>query len=126
MSRTRVSTENAPAAVGPYSQGIVANGVVYTAGQVALVPGTGKLLEGDIQAQAAQVFKNLTAVLDAAGSSLDRVVKTTVYLKDMNDFAAMNAIYDTFFQGDPPARTTIQVARLPLDALIEIEMIALV
>lgn len=125
MSKQAISTDKAPGAVGPYSQAIVANGVVYSAGQVPLVPGTKALVEGGIQEQTRQVFANLAAVLEAAGSSLSQVVKTTVFLKDLNDFAAMNETYATFFPNDPPARSTVQVARLPLDALVEIEVIAL-
>jgi 2-iminobutanoate/2-iminopropanoate deaminase len=120
-----IKTEHAPAAVGPYSQGIIANGMIFTAGQVALVPTTGKLLEGGIQEQTRQVLENLTAVLMAGGSSLDQVVKTTVFLQDLGDFAAMNEVYSTYFTGTRPARSTVQVARLPLGALVEIEVIAL-
>jgi 2-iminobutanoate/2-iminopropanoate deaminase len=127
MSRQVISTDQAPAAVGPYSQGIVVSGsLLYTAGQVALVPGTKALAEGGITGQTRQVIENLKAVIEAAGSSLDRVVKTTVYLADMNDFAAMNAVYSTYFTANPPARTTIQVAKLPLEAIVEIEAVALV
>jgi len=125
MSKNAIQTDKAPAAVGPYSQAIVANGMVFTAGQVPLDPSTGKLVEGDIRAQTTQVLKNVQAVLEAAGSSLDKVVKTTVFLKDLNDFAAMNETYAQFFTNQPPARSTVQVARLPLDALVEIETIAL-
>jgi 2-iminobutanoate/2-iminopropanoate deaminase len=125
MSKQVVSTDKAPGAVGPYSQAIVANGMVFTAGQVPLVPGTKALVEGGIQEQTRQVFANLQAVLEAAGTSLDKAVKTTVFLKDMNDFAAMNEVYATYFTGAPPARSTVQVAKLPLDALVEIEVIAL-
>ena len=126
MTKHTISTDRAPGAVGPYSQAIVANGMVFTAGQVPLVPGTKSLVEGDIQAQTRQVFANLTAVLEAAGTSLDKAVKTTVFLKDLNDFAAMNETYATYFPSNPPARSTVQVAKLPLDALVEIEVIALV
>lgn len=125
MSKQVVSTDKAPGAVGPYSQAIVANGMVFTAGQVPLVPGTKALVEGGIQEQTRQVFANLQAVLEAAGTSLEKAVKTTVFLKDMNDFAAMNEVYATYFTGAPPARSTVQVAKLPLDALVEIEVIAL-
>ncbi|MDZ4769641.1 MAG: Rid family detoxifying hydrolase [Chloroflexota bacterium] len=124
MSRQVVSTEGAPAAVGPYSQGIITGNLLFTAGQTALVPGTRSLAEGGIDGQTRQVLKNLKAIIEAAGSSLDRVVKTTVYLADMNDFAAMNVIYATYFPNDPPARTTIQAAKLPLNAIVEIEAIA--
>jgi len=126
MTKQAISTDKAPGAVGPYSQAIVANGMVFTAGQVPLVPGTKSLVKGDIQAQTRQVLANLSAVLEAAGASLDNAVKTTVFLKDMNDFAAMNETYATFFPNNPPARSTVQVAKLPLDALVEIEVIALV
>jgi 2-iminobutanoate/2-iminopropanoate deaminase len=126
MSRTAVHTDKAPAAVGPYSQGIIANGFVFTAGQTGTVPGTKQLAEGGIEAQTRQVFANIKAILEAAGTGLDKVVKTTVFLKDLNDFAAMNAVYATYFPGDPPARSTFQVARLPGDAMIEVETIALV
>jgi 2-iminobutanoate/2-iminopropanoate deaminase len=125
MSKQVISTDKAPGAVGPYSQAIIANGMVFTAGQVPLVPGTKALVEGDVQAQTRQVFANLSAVLEAAGTSLEKAVKTTVFLKDLNDFAAMNETYATFFPNDPPARSTVQVAKLPLDALVEIEVIAL-
>ena len=125
MDKQPVSTDKAPGAVGPYSQAIIANGMVFTAGQVPLVPGTKSLVEGDVQAQTRQVFANLSAVLEAAGTSLDKAVKTTVFLKDMNDFAAMNETYATYFPSSPPARSTVQVAKLPMDALVEIEVIAL-
>ena len=126
MTKQTISTDKAPGAVGPYSQAIVANGMVFTAGQIPLIPGTKSLVEGDIQAQTRQVFANLTAVLEAAGTSLDKAVKTTVFLKDLNDFTAMNEIYATFFPSNPPARSTVQVAKLPMDALVEIEVVALV
>lgn len=125
MSRDVISTNNAPGAVGPYSQAIRAAGFVYTAGQVPLIPGTKQLIEGGIQAQTRQALENIQAVLEAAGTSLDRVVKVTVFLMDMNDFAAMNEVYAEFFTVDPPARSAVQVARLPLDARIEIEAVAL-
>ena len=126
MTKQTISTDKAPGAVGPYSQAIVANGMVFTAGQIPLIPGTKSLVEGDIQAQTRQVFANLTAVLEAAGTSLDKTVKTTVFLKDLNDFTAMNETYATFFPSNPPARSTVQVAKLPMDALVEIEVVALV
>lgn len=125
MSRQVIQTQNAPAAVGPYSQAIVANGMVFTAGQVPLIPGEGQLVEGDIQAQAKQALENVKAVLEAAGSSLANVVKVTVFLQDMGDFAAMNAIYAQYFTDAPPARSAVEVAKLPLGARIEIEAIAL-
>lgn len=120
-----VSTTNAPAAIGPYAQGIVANGFFYSSGQIALTP-SGELVEGDIVAQTNQVFENLKAVLAAAGTSLDKVVKTTVFLKDMNDFAAMNETYAKHFGDHKPARSAVEVARLPKDVKVEIEIIALV
>ena len=127
MTLQAVSTTNAPAAIGPYSQGIVVNGhLSFTAGQTGFVPATMQLAEGGVQGQTRQVLDNLKAVLEAAGSGMDRVVKTTVYLKDMGDFAAMNEIYATYFGSPPPARTTIEAARLPKDALVEIECIALI
>ncbi|MEZ4510860.1 MAG: RidA family protein [Chloroflexota bacterium] len=126
MGKKIVHTDHAPAAVGPYSQAVVVGNLVYTAGQIALVPETGKMLDGDVAAQAEQVLKNLTAVLAAAGSSLDNVVKTTVFLNDMKDFATVNGVYAQFFGQNPPARSAVQVAALPLGALVEIEAVALV
>jgi len=124
--RSTVATEQAPAAIGPYAQGIVANGFLYTSGQIPLDPATGKLVEGDVSAQTERVMRNLEAVLTTAGSSFDRVVKTTCFLMDMNDFPAFNAVYGRFFPADPPARSTIQVACLPAGALVEVECVALV
>ena len=124
MTRTRVSTESAPAALGPYSQAIILDGMVYASGQIALDPATGQLVEGDVQAQTHQVLRNLTAVLEAAGSSLANIVKTTVFLTDMGNFTAMNEIYATYFGDTPPARSTIAVAELPKGAQVEIEAIA--
>ncbi|MGB7339595.1 MAG: RidA family protein [Phototrophicaceae bacterium] len=126
MSKQIIHTEHAPAAVGPYSQAVVANGFIYTAGQIPLIPSEGKVLEGDIQAQTRQVLENLSAVLVAAGSSLANVVKTTVFLDSMDDFASMNAVYAEFFTDEPPARSTVEVARLPLNVLVEIEVVATV
>ena len=120
-----VKTDAAPGALGPYSQAIVAGGLVYCAGQIPLDPATGQIVSGGVAPQTAQVLKNLRAVLKAAGSDLDRAVKTTVFLKDMNDFAAMNAVYAEHFPGAAPARSTVEVARLPRDALVEVEAIAL-
>jgi len=124
MSKQVIQTASAPAAVGPYSQAIVAGGLVYTAGQIALVPGTSELATGGIAEQTRQVMHNLKAILETAGSSLDQVVKVTVYLQDLNDFAAMNAVYAEFFTVAPPARSTIQAAKLPRAALVEIDCIA--
>ena len=123
--RQRVQTDKAPAAIGPYSQAVVANGLVFTAGQVAINPATHKLIEGGIEEQTRQVLDNLRAVLEAAGASLQGVVKTTVFLTYMGNFAAMNAVYGQYFSTEPPpARSTIQVADLPLGAMIEIECVA--
>jgi 2-iminobutanoate/2-iminopropanoate deaminase len=124
MTREVVATENAPAAVGPYSQGIISGNLIFTAGQAALDPQTGKLVEGGIHAETHQVFKNLIAVLEEAGSSLEHVVKVSVFLMDMNDFAAMNEVYAQYFGDNPPARTTVQAAGLPVGAQVEIDMIA--
>ena len=118
-----VATTAAPAAIGPYSQATVSGQVVYTSGQIPLLP-DGSLLEGDVTAQARQVLENLKAVLTAAGSGLERVLKTTVFLKDMDDFAAMNAVYAEYFTEPYPARSTVQVARLPRDVRVEIEAVA--
>jgi 2-iminobutanoate/2-iminopropanoate deaminase len=125
MTKQVVQSSNAPAAIGPYSQAIIANGFVYTAGQLGVIPATGKLVEGDVQAQTRQALENLSAILTAAGTSLDNAVKTTVFLANMDDFAAMNAIYSQYFSSNPPARSTIQVAKLPLAGLVEIEVVAL-
>lgn len=119
-----ISTTNAPAALGPYSQGIDAGSIVITSGQVPIDPATGAVVEGGIAAQARQSLTNVQAVLAAAGLTMENVIKTTVFLKDMNDFAAMNEVYATFFTGNPPARSAVEVARLPKDVLVEIEAIA--
>lgn len=121
-----IHTEQAPQAIGPYSQAIVSGGLAFSAGQVAIDPATGQLVAGDISAQTRQVLKNLVAVLAAAGSDLGHVVKTTVFLENFDDFAAMNAVYAETFGDHKPARSTVEVARLPKDALIEIEVIAVV
>ncbi|MEO8286930.1 MAG: Rid family detoxifying hydrolase [Chloroflexota bacterium] len=124
--RQRVQTDLAPAAVGPYSQAIIVENMVYTAGQAAIDPQTRKLVEGGIEIQTARVLKNLSAVLEAAGTSMHNVIKSTVYLTNMADFAAMNAVYGEYFNPEmPPARTTIAAAALPLGTLVEIECIAL-
>lgn len=124
LNKTTVTAPAAPPAVGPYSHAVVANGMIYTAGQVGLIPGTKQLAEGGIEGQTAQVLENLRAVLQASGSDLDKVVKTTVFLTNMDDFAAMNAVYSRYFWRNEPARSTVQVAKLPLGALVEIEVIA--
>ena len=123
--RRIVKTEGAPGAIGPYSQAVVAGGFVYCSGQIPTDPATGQFVEGGIAEQTAQVLRNLSKVLEAAGSSLARVVKTTVFLADMNDFAEMNEVYAGFFRENPPARSTVQAARLPRDARVEIDVIAL-
>ena len=124
--KTIISTENAPEAIGPYSQAIRANGFIFAAGQTGLDPATMELVAGGVEAQARQVLTNLKHVLEAAGTSLDRVVKTTVFLTDMANFAAMNAVYMEFFPENPPARSTVAVAGLPKGGLVEIEAVALV
>ena len=125
-ARRPVSTPQAPAAIGPYHQAIVAGEWVYCSGQIAFDPATGELIDGDVAAQTERVFENLRAVLAAAGSSLERVVKCQVYLRDMDDFASMNAVYARVFEGiEPPARACVEVARLPRDAAVEIDCVAL-
>ncbi|HEY9570584.1 MAG TPA: RidA family protein [Metalysinibacillus sp.] len=121
----KVTTTNAPAAIGPYAQGMIVNNMFYSSGQIPLTA-TGEMVEGGIEEQTTQVFENLKAVLEAAGSSLDHVVKTMVFLSDMEDFAAMNAVYASAFGSHTPARSAVEVARLPKDAKVEIEVIALV
>ena len=124
MTRAKVSTNSAPAALGPYSQAIALDGMVYASGQIALDPTSGQFVEGDVQAQTHRVLQNLTAVLEAAGSSLANVVKTTVFLTSMSNFTAMNEVYATYFGDEPPARSTVAVAELPKGAQVEIEAIA--
>jgi 2-iminobutanoate/2-iminopropanoate deaminase len=124
--RNIVATDGAPAAIGPYSQAIVANGFVFTAGQLPLDPETMELVESDITAQSERVMQNLAAVLEAAGSGFERVVKTTCFLADLNDFAAFNAVYGRFMGANPASRSTVQVAKLPMGALVEVECVALV
>ena len=124
MAKRTIHTKEAPAAVGPYSQAVVVGGWLFSAGQVAINPQTGTLVAGGIAEQTAQVFENLSAVLAAADSSLADVVKTTVFLQDMGDFAAMNAVYERYFDAEPPARSTVEVAKLPLGARVEIEVVA--
>jgi 2-iminobutanoate/2-iminopropanoate deaminase len=123
--RERVQTDQAPAAIGPYSQAIRAGGFVFVSGQIPIDPATGQFVSGGVAEQTRQVFKNLSAVLEAAGSSLDKIVKTTVFLQDMKDFAEMNEVYATFFSDAPPARATVAAAGLPRDARVEIECVAL-
>jgi 2-iminobutanoate/2-iminopropanoate deaminase len=119
-----VITDRGPKPIGPYSQAIKANGVVYLSGQVALDPKSGELIGAEIRQQTERVFENIKGILEAAGSNLHHVIKATVFLKDMNDFPAMNEVYARYFTAAPPARSTVQVARLPKDALVEIEVIA--
>jgi 2-iminobutanoate/2-iminopropanoate deaminase len=123
--REVIATADAPKAIGPYSQAIRANGMLFTAGQVAIDPSTRQLIEGDISAQTERVLKNLSAILKAAGCGLRDVLRCTVFLKDMSDFTAMNAVYERYFDTAPPARSTVEVSRLPKDALVEIDVIAL-
>lgn len=120
-----IATEKGPKAIGPYSQAVRANGFVFASGQIPLDPATGELLVGDIGQQTARVLENLKAILEAAGSSMDRAVKVSVFLRDMSEFAGMNTVYAKYFPNDPPARATVQVARLPRDVGVEIDVIAL-
>lgn len=122
--RRAVSTSKAPAAIGPYSQAIEAGGFLFLSGQIPLDPATGQIVAGGIEAQTRQVFANIAAILDEAGLSFDAVVSATVYVADMNDFAKVNEVYATYFTAPAPARATVQVARLPKDALVEIQVIA--
>jgi 2-iminobutanoate/2-iminopropanoate deaminase len=126
MTKKIISTDQAPKAIGPYSQAVQIGNLVFTAGQIPLNPATMEIVEGGIEAQTRQVLTNLTRVLEAAGSSLGQAVKTTVFLSDMANFAAMNAVYAGFFPENPPARSTVAVAGLPKGALVEIEVVALI
>lgn len=126
MERTKISTTNAPAAIGPYSQAIRSGQFIYTSGQIALDPASGELVGDDVQAQTQQVLRNMQAVLTSAGTSLANVVKTTVFLTRMSDFQSMNAVYATYFSEPAPARSTVAVAELPRKALVEIECVALI
>lgn len=127
MSHTVISTADAPGAIGPYSQAILTpQGFVFASGQIPIDPSTGNIVAGDIKVQTARVMENIKAILAASGSGLDRVVKTTVFLADMGEFAAMNEVYGSYFRSNPPARSTVQVSRLPKDVRIEIEAIGLV
>jgi 2-iminobutanoate/2-iminopropanoate deaminase len=121
-----IATDRGPKAIGPYSQAIRAGGFLFVSGQIPLDPATQQLVPGDIQAQTERVLENLKGIVEAAGSSLDRVVRATVFLADMNEFAAMNEVYGRYFQKQPPARSTVQVSRLPRDVRVEIDVIALV
>jgi 2-iminobutanoate/2-iminopropanoate deaminase len=126
MSREIVQSDKAPKAIGPYAQAIRANGFVYTAGQIAVTPESGEIVDGGIKAQTRQVFENLAAVLQAAGTSVDQAVKATVFLRYMSDFAAMNEVYTEYLGGATPARSTVAVGELPRGALVEIDLVALV
>lgn len=126
VKRTRIATNMGPSAIGPYSQAIVAGELVFVSGQIPFDPATGKLIDGPIAAQTNRVMLNLKGILEAAGSSLDKVVKTTVFLTDLDDFEEMNKTYGTWFTNDPPARATVQVARLPKGVAVEIDAIAVV
>lgn len=123
--REVISTKDAPQAIGPYSQAIRANGLVFVSGQVAIDPATQQVIDGDIAAQTDRVLKNLSGILKAAGTGMEKVVRSTVFLKDMGDFGAMNEVYAGYFTANPPARSTVQAARLPKDVLVEIDVIAL-
>lgn len=124
MEKSVISTNNAPAAIGPYSQAIKVGNLVFISGQIPIIPATGEILRGDIKLQTRQALENLKHILEAAGSSLDNVVKTTVFMKDLNDYTAINDVYKEFFTNKPPARAAVQAARLPRDVGVEIEAIA--
>jgi len=124
LNKQTVSTQNAPAAIGPYSQGVKVGNLIFTSGQLPMNPQSGELV-ADIEGATKQSLDNVKAILESAGASMDKVVKTVVFLRDMNDFVAMNAVYATYFPTNPPARSAVQVARLPKDAILEIEAIAL-
>ena len=123
--REVISTKDAPKAIGPYSQAIKANGFVFTSGQIAIDPATQQVIAGDVAAQTDRVLRNLSEILEASGSGLGKVVRSTVFLKNMSDFAAMNEVYGKYFSSAPPSRSTVEVARLPKDVLVEIDVIAL-
>jgi 2-iminobutanoate/2-iminopropanoate deaminase len=124
MTRRLILTDRAPKPIGPYSQAVLADGWLYCSGQIALDPATGQMVAGDVRAQADRVLRNLQAVVEAAGGTLRDVVKTTIFLKSVGDFPAVNEVYAAFFPADPPARSTVEAARLPKDALVEIEAVA--
>lgn len=126
MSKKIIFTKDAPAPIGPYSQAVIAGGMVYLSGQIALHPETGNLVNDSLESETHQVMKNIKSLLTASGSDFSKVIKTSIFLKDMNHFAAVNAVYGSYFSGDFPARETIEVARLPKDVQVEISMIALV
>ncbi|MCR4319918.1 MAG: RidA family protein [Candidatus Brocadiaceae bacterium] len=124
MEKSVISTKNAPAAIGPYSQAIKVGNLVFVSGQIPIVPATGEILRGDIKLQTRQALENLKHILEAAGSCIDNVVKTTVFMKDLNDYTSINDVYKEFFTNKPPARAAVQAARLPRDVSVEIEAIA--
>ena len=124
MDKKIIKTDKAPAAIGPYSQAVEVNGLIYTSGMIPVIPETGEIVNG-IEEQARQALTNVKSLLESAGSSMEKVIKTTVFIKDMNDFARVNEVYAGFFKGEPPARSCVEVARLPKDVLIEMEAIAL-
>lgn len=124
MKKEIISTTNAPAAIGPYSQGTKLGNLIFTSGQIPLVPSTGQIVEGDVQAQTRQALENLKGLLESQGTNLDNVLKTTVFIKDMNDFTKINEIYAQYFTSNQPGRSCVEVARLPKDVLVEIEAIA--
>lgn len=124
MEKLVISTNKAPAAIGPYSQAVKIGNLVFISGQIPLLPATGEIVQGDIKVQTRQVLENIKHLLEAAGSSLDKVVKTTIFMKDLNDYTAMNDVYKEFFSHKPPARAAVQAARLPRDVGLEIEAIA--
>ena len=125
MEKKIVSTTTAPEAIGPYSQAVIANGFLFTSGMIPIDPAVNRLVEGDINVQATQAFTNLKNLIEASGSSMDKVIKTTVFIKSMDEFGAVNEVYKTFFDKDFPARSCVEVARLPKDVLIEVEAVAL-
>lgn len=126
MEKKIISTKNAPAAIGPYSQAVVAGNLIFTSGQLPIDPANGQLINDDVKKAAERSMENIKAILEAANSSLDKVIKTVIYLKDMNDFAAVNEVYSRYFQSNEPARSCVQVAKLPKDGILEIEAIALI
>jgi len=123
--REVIATDQAPQAIGPYSQAIRAQGLIFTSGQIAIDPASAQIVAGDVSAQTDRVLKNLSAILQASGSTLEKVLRCTVFLKNMGDFAAMNEVYGRYFKQSPPARSTVEVARLPKDVLVEIDVIAM-
>lgn len=126
MKKQIISTKNAPSAIGPYSQAVRMGNLLFTSGQIPINPATGEIVSNDVKAATKQSLENVKAILEEAGTTLDKVIKTVVFIKDMNDFASVNEVYGTYFTSNPPARSCVEVARLPKDALVEIEVIAIV